>query len=672
MSATLARESVLRLISELNPNQQRAATASEGKILILAGAGSGKTRVLTVRIAYLIIEKGVNPCEIVGLTFTNKAAGEMRDRLAAITSKEIAKQVTLSTFHSFCLNILRKEASAIGYTPKFSIYDEQDVQRVVMSIAQDIIGNSREMPSLGVSMAAIAKARNLGQKADEIVGTGSDWHDQFTRTLFVRMSEAMRAYNAVDFDSMLYLVAELFENHPDILAKYQQKFRYFLIDEYQDTNPIQDKIARLLAAKEGNLCVVGDDDQSIYGWRGASIKNILNFDAELTVRLEQNYRSHSTILEAANAVIGNNTERHAKKLWSSRGEGEKIEVFTAPSEIEEAQAVVGRIVKLKELHGLRWRDFAILYRSNALSRQMEQALLKQNWDQHGRWVRGIPYQIYGGLPFYARKEIKDLIGYLRVVSNPLDEEAILRVINQPRRGIGENSLLRLTDRNRAEKIPLWELLNDPPADINPRCRGGIDRFLAVVAGAKERLANGELAEGVQWLIDSTNYRQAIHDEVKSEKMREFKWENVQELISALREYEIGCAGSENEKEKKPSLDRFLESSSLGIDDQFNKKKNLDDAVSLMTFHSAKGLEFPACFLVGLEQHIIPHERSMKETGIQEERRLMYVAITRAEKFLCLSMAKQRMRMGKTAASRPSQFVLEIPKSVLKVTSWGDA
>lgn len=666
MSTTIEKESIHRLIADLNPNQQRAATASQGRILILAGAGSGKTRVLTVRIAYLILDKGIDPSQIVGLTFTNKAAGEMRERLASITGSAIAKKVTLSTFHSFCLNILRKEAHAIGYTPKFSIYDEQDVQRVAMSIAQDLVGSSKEMPSFSAAMAAISRAHNLGLKPDEISGTGSDWHDQFTRTLFVRLSEAMRAYNAVDFDSMLYLVAELFEKQPEILAKYQEKFRYFLIDEYQDTNPIQDKIARLLAAKEGNLCVVGDDDQSIYGWRGASIKNILDFKAELTVRLEQNYRSHSTILEAANAVIGNNTERHAKKLWSARGAGEKIEVFTAPSEMEEAQAVVSRIVKLKELHGLRWRDFAILYRSNALSRSMEQVLLKQNWDQHGRWIRGIPYQIYGGLPFYARKEIKDLVGYLRIVANPRDEEAILRVINQPRRGIGEGSLLRLTDRNRSEKIPLWDLVSDPPPDLNPRCRGGIDRFLAVIGGLKERLDQGQLAEGVQWLIDSTNFRQSIHDEVKSEKMRAFKWENVQELVSALREYELSCPEGE-----KPTLERFLESSSLGIDDQFNRKKNLDDAVSLMTFHSAKGLEFPACFLVGLEQHIIPHERSMKETGLQEERRLMYVAITRAERFLCLSMAKMRMRMGKTAPSRPSQFVLEIPKGLLQVTNWGD-
>ena len=360
-----------RDLDSLNPQQREAVLATKGRVLVLAGAGSGKTRVLTVRIAYLIGAKNVAPSSILGLTFTNKAAAEMRERLAAMIGKTQAKEVTLCTFHSFCMRVLRAEAAHIAYQKNFTLYDEQDVQRLAKAIARDLLKHEgKDMPSIASALHQISIARNRNIDPEDLPPTESEWHDEFTRKLYQRLTDALRAYNAMDFDSLLTLTVKLFEDHPDVLEKYQDRFQYLMIDEYQDTNPIQYRLAELLAQKYDNLCVVGDDDQSIYGWRGAEVKNILEFDGATTVRLEQNYRSTSVILDAANAVIGNNAERHAKKLWSACGDGHPIEVFHAPSDQEEAQAIARRIVKLKTHQALDWKDIAILYRSNALSRQM--------------------------------------------------------------------------------------------------------------------------------------------------------------------------------------------------------------------------------------------------------------------------------------------------------------
>lgn len=663
--------------THLNREQRKAVETVNGRLLVLAGAGSGKTLVLTTRTAHLINNLGISPQSVLGLTFTNKAAAEMRGRLASLIGKETAKEVTLCTFHSFCMKILREEIHRLGYTTKFSLYDEQDVQRLVNLIVRDILQHEGELPSLGATMSAINRAKCNGFLPEEIKDTGSVAHDEFSREVYSRLQQGLRAYNAVDFDNLLSLTVDLFERFPDVLSAYQDRYRYIMIDEYQDTNPIQFRLATLLSGKYGNLCVVGDDDQSIYGWRGADIKNILEFSNATVIKLEQNYRSTSTILHAANSVIACNKTRHSKRLWSDKGEGQPIEVFHAPNEIDEAQAVVNKIVKLKEAHGLRWKDIAVLYRSNALSRLIESALMKQAWKHGDKWVQGIPYEITGGTEFYERREVKDICCYLRAVINPADQEAYLRIINQPRRGIGEESLDAITRYNRQNKVSfrdvLWAVAKCDPAlediSLSSKARQGITEFVAIMDEAKERFASGSLAEALTWLLDKIDYQKAIRDEVKSGRMRDFKAENVQEFVSSLAEYENQADASGNRSDK--SLSSFLSSFSLDpFAAAYAKEANgQEDRLQLMTFHASKGLEFPACFLVGMEDHIIPHEKSIAETGLEEERRLMYVAITRAKKFLTISMAKQRKRMGKDGMSRPSRFLFEIPKELLKMTDW---
>jgi DNA helicase II / ATP-dependent DNA helicase PcrA len=650
-------------LQTLNPEQREAVSTLEGRLLILAGAGSGKTRVLTTRMAYLIQEKGVSPSSILGLTFTNKAAQEMGHRLAALLSKSLARQVNLCTFHSFCMQVLREEIHHLGFTRDFSLYDEKDLERLVKLIARDLLEHEGELPSLSSTLHAISKANQKEEKKDALT-----WHDRFASEVRQRLKASFRAYNAVDFDHLLTLTVELFSEHPAVLRKYQERYRYLMIDEYQDTNPIQFRLAELLSSKYQNLCVVGDDDQAIYGWRGAEVANILNFgaaDAVKVIKLEQNYRSHNIVLKAANAIICNNSQRHKKVLWSQNGPGELIEVFVAPQEQDEAEAVVGRIIALKSMQGLSWSDIAILYRSNALSRSFEIALLKAKWQSGDKWETGIPYEIFGGVEFYERREVKDLLAYLRAILNPLDEEALLRIINLPRRGIGETSLDQMTALSRAQNIPLWKVFEMALSkeEFPQKARNSLKEFLAILKEAKERFQTGPLAETLRWLIERTKFKKCIEDDVKSDKMRAFKWENVEELVSALAQYE-------EENGEKGSLHHFVSTMTLHMQaDKFASQGARGDKVNLMTFHSAKGLEFEACFLVGLEDHLIPHEKSLKETGIEEERRLMYVAVTRAKKWLTLSMVKQRKRMGKDAASRPSRFLFEIPKELIKPVEW---
>lgn len=666
------------MLQGLNENQLQAVQCVDGRVLILAGAGSGKTRVLTLRMAHLINNRGVSPKAILGLTFTNKAAAEMRNRMGQLMDASIAKQVTLCTFHSFCMQVLRTDIHHLGYTSEFTLYDEKDLQRLIALIVRDILGVEGELPSFGETLSAISLARNRNLKADQI--EGGLWHDEFTRTVYKRLQDSMRAYNAVDFDNLLWLTVELFEKYPDILEKYQERFRYVMIDEYQDTNPVQYRLASLLTAKYQNLCVVGDDDQSIYGWRGADVRNILEFEKATVIKLEQNYRSTSVILKAANAVISNNAGRHAKMLWSNRGEGDPIEVFYAPDEVAEAQAVICRMDKLREKHRLRWSDIAILYRSNALSRQLEMALMKYSWKDGDRWVRGIPYQVFGGTEFYNRSEIKDLMAYLRLTVNPRDEEALLRIINQPRRGIGESTLDSLTQYNRKKEIPLWNVLKDISSpsqnsqelyglkeSINSKALKGITDFVQTIELAKAKFANECLKDTTNWMIDKIGFKKAIQEEVKSEQMQDIKWENVEEFISSMADYE---AQFEGQSARKPSLHDFVTSTPLHSDWENPRKTDVFiDKANLMTFHSAKGLEFTACFLVAVEDTIIPHEKSLKETGIEEERRLMYVGITRAMKYLTISMAMTRNRMGVTNKCKPSRFVKEIPGELLSCKAW---
>lgn len=647
----------------LNKNQQKAVDTIEGRVLVLAGAGSGKTKVLTARMAHLISSCRISPKSILGLTFTNKAAQEMRQRIEKLISIQQAKEITLCTFHSFCMNILRENIQHLGFTQNFSLYDEKDVMRLVKMIARDLLEHEGDLPSLAATMQLITQARNKGHSADQMEKTGMQWHDEFAGTLFSRLQDSMRAYNAVDFDHLLTLTVDLFEKHPSILHEYQERFRFIMIDEYQDTNPVQFKLAALLSSKYNNLCVVGDDDQAIYGWRGAEVKNILSFDQATVIKLEQNYRSTNTILKAANAVISHNRERHEKALWSQKGEGLPIEVFVAPNEKDEAEAVAARISKLKS-QGIPFNEIAILYRSNALSRAMEIALMKQPWLQEGEWQSGIPFQVYGGTEFYERREVKDLLAYLKVILNPLDQEALLRIINQPRRGIGEKALDAMTSHSRLSKIPLWEVFKQPKdIELSEKAKNGLHEFVSTLEEARIRFQKGALSETLKWLIEKINFKKAIEEDVKSDKMRQFKWENVESFIQSL---------ADHEKNPKPSLKEFVSNMALDIQlDEWSGEKNSEDKVHLMTFHSAKGLEFEACFLIGIEDHIIPHEKSLKGNGIEEERRLMYVALTRAKTHLTLSMVKERKRLGKEAVSRPSRFMHEIPKELLLPKAWHD-
>ena len=484
----------------------------------------------------------------------------------------------------------------------------------------------------------------------------------------------MRAYNAVDFDSLLALTVQLFEEFPQVLKRFQERYRYILIDEYQDTNPVQYRLAELLAQAHDNLCVVGDDDQSIYGWRGAEIKNILDFRPKTAIKLEQNYRSTPTIIKAAHAVIARNKERLGKELWSNKEAGDPISLFHAPTEIEESQGIVERLIWYNRHKGIAWKDMAILYRSNTLVRPLEVALMQGAWQRQDQWVRGIPYQVFGGTEFYERSEIKDLLAYLRVIQNPQDQEALLRIMNVPRRGISDQTLDLLTQKNRKENIPLWQLLKeldrcpDLYSQLSERAKKGIANFLRIIETAQTNFATQPLSSALQCLIEEIDYKKAISEEVKSEKMREFKWENVTYCTEVLKTYEEEMQAQGNEKEI--SLHHFLTNTLLNGEKHEKREKEFkENRVSLMTFHGAKGLEFEVCFLMGLEDHLLPHEKCTGTRGVEEERRLLYVAMTRAKKHLTLTMARSRKRMGKEVNSSPSRFLSEIPRDFLKVTSW---
>lgn len=639
----------------LNDQQRKAIQTTEGRVLILAGAGSGKTSVITHRIAHLIKNLNTPPSSILGLTFTNKAAAEMRKRVAEMIDPALAKQVTLCTFHSFCMQILRKEIHKLGYTRDFSIYDERDVRRLLNHLVREELGVEGDLPSLDPTYEAISMAKNKAHTAEEMEG------DAMSKQLYGRLQTVMRACNAVDFDNLLYLTLQLFEEHPDILAKYQTRFRYIMIDEYQDTNPIQYRLAKLLSAAHDNLCVVGDDDQAIYGWRGAEIKNILQFESKTVIKLEQNYRSTPTILTAANAVIRHNQQRHVKELWSSKEPGDLIEVFNAPNDTDEAAAVVLRMIAYNKTHKIPWKEMAILYRSNLLARPFELALMQASWqspgDKETEWRRGIPYETFGGTEFSERAEIKDIAAYLRVILNPQDQEAILRIINVPRRGISDQALDKLTQKNRDQKIPLWKVLQEASEldGLSDRALKGIRHFIEIIEKGREKFAQPPFDEGLRWLLETINYKKAIEEEVKSDKAREYKWENVEAFVQTSKNF--------------TDLHEFL--GTMVLDDLpfSHRSDSKENRASLMTFHSAKGLEFTVCFLVGLEDQIMPHEKSLAENGLEEERRLMYVAMTRAKKHLTLSMSRQRKRFGKDVSMTPSRFLFEIPKELIKVSSW---
>lgn len=646
-------------MSGLNPKQEEAVRTVHGRLLVLAGAGSGKTRVIVHRVAHLIHNLGVSPKAILGLTFTNKAAEEMRERMKSLIDPTLAQEVTLSTFHSFCMQVLRRHIDRLGYTKQFTLYDEKDLQRLITQLSREIL-HCEDPPSLGPTLSLLQEVVHQGLSPEESLAIA--WPDSFSKELYHRLQTMLRSYNAVSFDLLISLTLRLFTEHPEILEFYQERYRYLMIDEYQDTNRAQFRLAELLSAKYQNLCVVGDDDQSIYGWRGAEVSHILQFRADTTVWLEQNYRSSPRILEAANHLIKHNKERHPKQLWSSATQSEPIELFHTQTDLQEAEEVVRRVLDLVQNKGLKLKDIAILYRSNALSRQFEIALMQTPWKRDGQWVRGIPYEIFGGLEFSARAEIKDLLAYLRVLANPLDQEALLRILNVPRRGISDLVVEELIHMSRAAGISLWSLLSEIAHGqrsfaTHPKAVKGIGALIDLLHVATQRFATPPLFETLKWFIEAVNYKKAIEEEVKSEKARLFKWENTQEFVNSLAQYEATTPAHER------SLSHFITQTMLFYQPTHVKKQNVD-RLQLMTFHSAKGLEFPACFLVALEDRILPHERSVGITGIEEERRLLYVGLTRAKTYLTLSMSRTRMQMGSVQNTSPSRFLLEIPTHLL--------
>ena len=627
-------------LAKLNEQQLRAVTCTEGPLLVLAGAGSGKTRVLTYRIAYLIEEKMVQPWSILALTFTNKAAGEMRERVASLVGG-MASDMWVLTFHACCVRILRRDIDKLDYEKSFVIYDDSDQQTLLKHIIADLNLNEKVFTPRGLS-SQFSEAKN--HSVDPLAFLRESYAPQPVIDAFLLYQKRLRQNNALDFDDLLIKTLELFQKHPDVLERYQSRFQYILVDEYQDTNMAQYHIVKLLADAHRNLCVVGDDDQSIYGWRGADIRNILEFEKDFPgaeiVRLEQNYRSTEQILNAANLIIANNHGRKQKKLWTAQKGGAPIELRENNDERDEAMYIANRIVSDVRYQGRSYNDFAILYRTHAQSRVLEMYL--KSFD--------IPYKVYGGLSFFQRAEVKDILCYLRLLSNPNDDIAFLRVINTPRRGLGDAAVAMLQASARQNGCSMLAAAMTAD-DIPPRYAGKLRQFTDVMVAASGMLGVSPLSEIVDLLLASIGYDAYLREDKKENY--ETRAQIVQEFLGYIAEFERGLAADESDP-----LQAFLENVALfTATDQMLSDRG---EVSLMTLHSAKGLEFPVVFLCGMEDGLFPSSQSRFDPErMEEERRLCYVGITRAREELRLSYAKQRMLYGKIESTRPSQFLEEL-------------
>ena len=639
----------------LNEQQLKGVLQTEGPVLLLAGAGSGKTRVLTHRIAYLIGEKGVDPYNILAITFTNKAAGEMRERVDRLVAVD-SYRVFVSTFHALCVRILRRYIDRLGYENSFTIYDSDD-QKAVVKVCLKKLNMDPKQYSEKAVMAEISKAKERFLSADEYDREASgNYRKMQIARVYTEYQKRLKNNNALDFDDLLYKTVELFQFHPDILDSYQERFCYIMIDEYQDTNHIQFLLVKMLASKYRNLCVVGDDDQSIYKFRGANIYNILNFEEEypeaVVIKLEQNYRSKGNILKAANAVIANNDDRKDKALWTKEDDGPKVSFNLYSTEYEEAEGVVSTIAG-KHLQGRHYNDFAILYRTNAQSRIIEEKLLLKN----------IPYKIIGGQNFYGRREIKDIICYLKVVYNGQDEMAVRRIINVPKRGIGAASIEKVAAYADTYDLSLMDALYEVDTISGlSRAAEKISGFTGLIDELRNVLDDGiSLGELYDAIMEKTGYLDALIAEGTEEA--EVRLENLDELKNKIVAYE-----NENDD---PSLAGLLEEIALVAD--VDGIMQTDDMVLLMTLHSAKGLEFPCVFICGMEDRLFPSGMALNSEdpdAVNEERRLCYVGITRAMEELYLSAAKQRMMHGTTNYNAISRFVKEIPQDVLMINGEG--
>ena len=643
----------MSIYDTLNEPQREAVYYTEGPLLILAGAGSGKTRVLTHRIAYLIEEKGVNPWNILAITFTNKAAGEMRERVDRLVGFG-SESIWVSTFHSMCVRILRRHISLLGYDTNFTIYDADD-QKTLMKDVCKLLQIDTKIYKERALLAAVSHAKNELVTPEEFrLNAGGDFSQRKIAEVYEEYEKQLKANNALDFDDLLIKTVQLFQTQADVLEYYQERFRYIMVDEYQDTNTVQFELVRLLASKYRNLCVVGDDDQSIYKFRGANIKNILNFeqyfeDAKV-IKLEQNYRSTSNILNAANAVIRNNAGRKDKTLWTDNGEGEKIQFRQFDSAYDEAEYIVDDIRKRVREQEYSYHDNVILYRTNAQSRLFEEKFVTAN----------IPYKIVGGINFYARREIKDLLAYLKTVDNGKDDLAVRRIVNVPKRGIGLTSINRVQDYAAAYNIGFYDALR--AVDLIPNIGRGaskLESFVALIEHFKTDAEDMSISDLLKEIIEETGYIESLQAEDMVEA--ETRIENIDELLSKVAAYEEDC----EDRNEPASLSGFLEEVALVAD--IDSLDEDTDYVVLMTLHSAKGLEFPNVYLAGMEDGLFPSYMTITSDDpeeVEEERRLCYVGITRAEKELTLTCARRRMIRGETQYNKMSRFLKEIPMELL--------
>lgn len=632
----------------LNPQQAEAVINTEGPMLIMAGAGSGKTKVLTCRVANLL-QKGVRPYRILAITFTNKAAAEMRERVNNM-SGPAAKDVWLFTFHAFCARFLRMEIDKLpGYGGNFAIYDTADSQNLIKQILKEMNLDDKRFQPSGI-LSRISNAKNALQDAAAFARQAGDFYEQKVADIYSRYEQKLQLNNALDFDDLLMLSIKLLQENKEVREKYQDRFDYLLVDEYQDTNHAQYLLTKFLAAKHRNICVVGDADQSIYGWRGADIQNILDFEKDYpnakVIKLEQNYRSTQIILDAANAVIENNTGRKPKNLWTENKSGADIIYFQAVDERDEARFVIEQLQNLQRTENKKLGDMAILYRTNTQSRIFEEMLIKS----------GISYNMVGGLKFYERKEIKDIIAYLRVIFNPADSLSLLRIINVPKRGIGDASLAKIQAYAAGNNVSLFEAVSNAAAidGLSSRFVSKLDDLAGIIFELMNLASEAPVEDLIDRVLRDTGYLEELENERTPQAQSRI--DNLHELISVAQEF----AASEEEN----NLENFLAHVALVSD--IDDTELGEDAITLMTLHSSKGLEFPVVFLVGMEEGLFPHARTlMDETEIEEERRLCYVGITRAKEKLFLSSTKMRTIYGNTVTYPPSRFLQEIPTRLVK-------
>lgn len=646
---------MLKLLDGLNPAQAAAVTHSGGPLLVLAGAGSGKTRVLTHRVAYLIQEQGVLPYSVLAITFTNKAAREMRERIDRLLP-ERADEVWVFTFHSACLRILRRDIGSLGYQPQFVIYDEDDSLTVLKGCLREMDLDPKRYP-VGRFRHVISGHKNQLVGAQDLAATAGDYFEELAARVYRRYQEKLETNNALDFDDLLGLTVRLFQEAPAVLEHWRRRFRHLLVDEYQDTNHAQYVIVKLLSQRHRNLSVVGDPDQSIYKWRGADISNILDFERDYpdatVIKLEQNYRSTGRILAAANKIIVHNSARREKRLWTASGEGEPIHMLRAANEAQEARFVAERVRWLHFSENRPYTNFCVLYRTHAQSRVLEEHLLRS----------GIPYTIVGGLRFYERKEIKDLLAYLRLIVNPADDVSLQRIINVPRRGVGQASLTKFFDFVRREMIPAGLAL-ERAAEIE----GLTAKVRRAIVGLGERMTawrvraeeSGQVTALVKDVLEGTGYQAEIEAERSVEAQT--RLENLAEFLSVSAEFDATHGGT---------LGEFLGDLALVTDlDQLDQGR--EDRVTLMTLHSAKGLEYPVVFLTGMEEGVFPHSRALDDPAeLEEERRLCYVGVTRAMERLFLSCCEHRRLYGDERYNPPSRFLDEIPPELLQIEDEDD-